>query len=671
MTKPVLFALLLLPAVTIADEKDPIRTAIDQGAQYLKQVHQPKANYNGGRNDVGTATLAGMALLESGTPVDDVSILLIAHYVREKSLSQNGTYQISLCIMFLDRLGNPGDHGLIQYLTLRLLSGQCVDGSWSYTCDGLNPDDATLRVLYKALVPQTRLTTPAAKNAPKPKEPEFKGPPKKRDDLDPEDFPKEKERKKDPLAKEKPKVTPKGAPNDYSSLHPELRRYGRITTMPGRGDSLIGRITGSGDHSNTQFATIGLWCGRRHGVDTSASMLLLEKHYRECQTPDGSWGYTGSNAGGGSPAMTCAGLMGMAMGFGARDANMRTKDGAAPPAKNDDIGADKIVEAGLKYLGGELGRAEMREERGRKKFQAFDLNTNHYLLWSVERVGMIYGLPTIGKIDWYAWGADALLATQSPDGSWKNGVYHGANDELNTSFALLFLCRANLAQDLSASLKGKVRDPGTARLIGGDLSKIIPGTNPPSNPPVDPPKVAPKIDPKMPVNTAPKTYPATPVPAANDFESKVNLLVKELLAVGPGEFNDLLKKYNQTRGGEYTEALARVAARMSGETQSMVRESLANRLTRMTAATLAEMMRDSNRELRRASALAAGTKGDRAISPELIRLIGDEEPPVVQSARASLKVLTAQDFGPEPDATPAQRTKALLAWKSWWDANRK
>ncbi len=81
-----------------------------------------------------------------------------------------------------------------------------------------------------------------------------------------------------------------------------------------------------------------------------------------------------------------------------------------------------------------------------------------YFLWSVERVGVIYGLTTIVTTDWYAWGAPLIVDHQSTDGSWSNG--HGPLPD--TCFALLFLKRVNVAKDLTKKLEllGPIEDVG-------------------------------------------------------------------------------------------------------------------------------------------------------------------------------------------------------------------
>ena len=91
----------------------------------------------------------------------------------------------------------------------------------------------------------------------------------------------------------------------------------------------------------------------------------------------------------------------------------------------------------------------------------------------------------------------------------------------------------------------------------------------------------------------------------------------------------------------------------------------------MKAATLNEFLRDESKEIRRGAAIACGTKGDKAHVPELVRLIADIEPAVVQAARAALKALTKEDYGPEVAATPAERTQAVLAWRKWLESQPK
>jgi hypothetical protein len=72
---------------------------------------------------------------------------------------------------------------------------------------------------------------------------------------------------------------------------------------------------------------------------------------------------------------------------------------------------------------------------------------------------MIFNLKTIAGKDWYGWGARRIVDIQKEEGCWHE--YHGPIPD--TCFALLFLKRVNVAQDLTQQLQllGPIRDPGS------------------------------------------------------------------------------------------------------------------------------------------------------------------------------------------------------------------
>lgn len=657
-------------------DADVIKRSIRGGQDYLRAVYGPGARGPGGApfagfgglpgdggamvanvlggSGIGPGALAGMALLESGVPANDPAVVNITRSARAVVFSTKSTYELSLLIMFLDRLGQKEDRPLIQFLTLRLMSGQMSEGTWSYSCNGIQIDAVEERQLQAELTRDAaRLVTPKTPGKTEPK----KGVARPREDLD-FDGPS----KKDSPKKEEPKPEePKKEVPGQNGLHPALEKYVRQAQTPGG----VGTFGGAGDHSNTQFATVGLWVGRRHFVDVRDALTRVDRHYRDCQDRSGGWGYTGS--GGESPAMTCAGLMGLAIGFGAKNLSADGKDLKA--ANPEEVNKDPVVANGLKYIGTLLmAAADNRDNgRGRLDFQLNDLTNNLYFMWSLERVGMVYGMTTIGKVDWYDWGSRVLVRTQQRDGSWPPGGGHVIAPDVATSFALLFLSRANLAEDLSASLKGKVRDPGTSRLVGGtDLSDLLKNSTSGSSP-------TRKGDNPKPKGEAVAKGPTSPAPMPMSTVDEATKLANALVAATGPERSELVKKYRDTKGADYTDALALAIPRLPATVQPDVREALASRLTRMTPATLNGLMRHKDKELRGAAALACSAKGKDRLSEvagELIRLIGDPDAAVAQYARASLKALTEQDFGPEPTATAGERGQALLAWKRWWETKK-
>jgi hypothetical protein len=212
------------------------------------------------------------------------------------------------------------------------------------------------------------------------------------------------------------------------------------------------RVRGPGvrsDNSNTQFAALALWAARRRGLPLERTLALVVKRFRTSQSPTGGWGYGyGYTVGSGhnwfgSPTMTCAGLLGLAVGHGlAAD----IKGGG----KGD--GKDEAVARALKALSTGIGQEPKWSKRlGQDRF-------NLYLLWSVERVGVLYRLGKIGKVDWYTWGVDILLEHQLDDGSWCGYGYAGSDKTTDTCLALLFLKRVNLTQDLTQKLRLDVPD---------------------------------------------------------------------------------------------------------------------------------------------------------------------------------------------------------------------
>ena len=132
------------------------------------------------------------------------------------------------------------------------------------------------------------------------------------------------------------------------------------------------------------------------------------------------------------PSMTCSGLLGLAIGHGVakdrRDKDQKPLD-------------DPAIKAGLAMLAREIDRPGERR------------SPDHYFLWSVERVAVLYDLDRIDGKDWYGWGCRVLLPRQKNDGSWHDAAFYGNNVAVNTCFALLFLKRANLARDLTDKLQ--------------------------------------------------------------------------------------------------------------------------------------------------------------------------------------------------------------------------
>jgi hypothetical protein len=610
-------------------------------------------------------------LLECDVEPNDPAIQKAAATLRQISIGETQTYDISLAIMFFDRLGDKRDYPLIESLTVRLVRGQVPGGGWSYGCP---LDDAEIARLTAVLRGQKELPKPGEGGG----------------------------QQQPPQGIRMP-AQPNNAPSGFPA--PMRPNFGMS-------------VEGGGDNSNTQFATLALWVTRRHKLKANAALAAVEDRFRVMQWPDGGWGYTQGMAA--TPAMTCAGLIGLAVAYGvANEAVLQRNDQnrlkepekskgglAVKPRQPKDPNRDPSVRAGLVALGnfitGPYANAQRSWGRGppanfavgRKQPdqpgkpqlpEGMEMpqgmgrgadTTDYYLLWSIERVAMAYGLKTIAKKDWYDWGADILLAKKRTNGSWQ-GAYEV---EVDTSFALLFLRRSNLVSDLTSSLKGRVQDPSEVQLrsggVGGETLRSrnaqASGTKDDRPQPEESTGSIPKLKIEGDQRARGKARPgASSRPAAPPGDdSEAGKLANQLVTSSADRQAALIEKLRDNKGGVHTQALAVAIPQLSGTSRQKAREALADRLTRMTVATLRDMLQDEDLEIRRAAALACALKEEKSFVPDLIKLLDDAEPHVWRAAHAALKTLTSQDFGPELDANRSERSQALSRWKEWWDKNK-
>jgi hypothetical protein len=208
-------------------------------------------------------------------------------------------------------------------------------------------------------------------------------------------------------------------------------------------------------HSMTQFALLALWGSRRQDIPLRPVLLRSANHFHTAQLADGTWDYNIDHT---KKAVlrdsnTCAGLIALAMEKTLReDKEFKGKADNDPPANP---GADEQCEKAFAHLATVIGRtrndpvAVKHDDLGNViRADAFG---DYYFLWCLERVAVIYDKKEIGGKDWYAWGSGVIVQNQRFDGSWQDR--HG--DVADTCFALLFLTRANLARDLTESIRAR------------------------------------------------------------------------------------------------------------------------------------------------------------------------------------------------------------------------
>jgi hypothetical protein len=468
-------------------EQKKVNQAIDQGVKYLIDTQEADGRWHAIADEnsfntsafahrVGYAALPGLTLLECNVPKEHAAVQKAAQFVRDHTADLRDTYDISLAILFLDRLGDPKDVPLIKELAVRLIAGQTMTGGWSYKCEVLTPQDQEQLSQFLGAKREpidfrsySRATLPAP-SPPDKSELEIGSKPGDESVKPPEIAPGQEVNVKDPAAKKLPK---------------KLWKLAVVQELPAPQQKMQGAES---DNSNTQFAILALWAAKRHGVVVDKTMARVVARFRTSQTPRSGWGYRYENTDRPTATMTCAGLLGLAIGHGFAEepaAKGAGKKGSEDPSiqialrelgrvvgRPGDLKKHTVpLDAGVStvgFLGTPLGQGPLQATT--VLFIRQPKLVNLYFLWLVERVGVLYNLKTIGDKDWYAWGVETLLAHQKANGSWLCDNYAGSTSPVDTCLALLFLKRSNLIKDLSDKLERtlEVSDPGPRRLPGGN-----------------------------------------------------------------------------------------------------------------------------------------------------------------------------------------------------------
>lgn len=406
-------------------EQEKVNKAIDIGVLWLKNTQSGNGHWGFDQHPVGLAALPALTLLECGVPETDSHVQKALWHVRSNIPKLTKTYELALAILFLDRLGDPNDAKWICTCALRLVAGQKPSGGWTYDCPPL-----------KAQEESDLLTVMRYQRPKKPQDIFIPGP----NSLLPPGL----SNQGSGMPIDNPRDSPlpdKGAyEKALTNLPRNLRRLSALHP-PKESHRLVKRD--KTDNSNTQFATLALSAAARHDLPLERALALIAVRSHKSQVPSGGWNYHFSapaQAEDVRPAMVGAGLLGLAVGLGL--AADPTQPRAAPRTIRD-----PAVEKGFSCLGSYIG----------EPLSDHDAQINLYTLWTIERCGVLYNRRRIGGKDWYPWGVKLLLPSQRGDGSWNHGHYYTKPAAItpitDTSFALLFLKRANLAKYLTKQLE--------------------------------------------------------------------------------------------------------------------------------------------------------------------------------------------------------------------------
>lgn len=351
-----LLSLVTGPSGLQAQTNEEVTASRLKGIEFLKSQQQDNGSWEFEGHDVGITALCTLALLENGVPVNDPIIEKGRAFVIEQSEKLKSTYDLSLAVLLLSRIGDREDRALIRRFAARLIAGQTTTGGWSYTCP---------------LVSASTLNNP--------------------------------------------------------------RSRPKLGTSPG-------------DNSCTQFAVLGLWTASRSNVNIEDPMIGVARRFVETQNEDGGWSYrlpTEEMPEPSKNSMTLAGLFCLTVARATKiralekEQNAVEETRAEEQKEGDTLLSDPIFAKGLEMAG--------------KYAASISASSARYFLWSTERVGVMLGLEKLGDTDWFSKGASALITTQKEDGSWEDSRGKLAD----TSFAILFLRKANLGSDISRMLKGE------------------------------------------------------------------------------------------------------------------------------------------------------------------------------------------------------------------------
>ena len=450
-------------------DPEKVNAAIQRGVAYL-QRSSPEWSASP-EWPLGVQALCGLALLECDVPPTSPLLQQVANQVRAQCANETHTYEMSLALLFLDRLRQPRDRGLIQILATRLIAGQNQSGGWSYECRPLLTQQETVMML--SILQQNRLVAarPLAPLTIGADQPPDKGNRGRDPFADPfaEPFTDPVSAEVDPRRVDKgdagvtakmpaedrpqpPRILPRsrlsGQPLPMVAAPTPLpvgvftQRLQDVPTVKQRDRSRssleIDFNNTVNDLSNTQFAILALWAARRHGVVSDRTLLLTEIRLRKTQLTSGSWRYQERGSGQEDAAMTCCGLLGLGLGTAADQPHGASLAQA--------LKTDPAIQHAFDHLGSKTGDPL-------PDYDAVGKMESTYTLWSTERVAMMYHQKTIRGKDWYGWGAQNLIKNQDAAGSWldPNGRSHSA--PVDTALALLFLVRSNLVQEISEQIR--------------------------------------------------------------------------------------------------------------------------------------------------------------------------------------------------------------------------
>ncbi len=229
-------------------------------------------------------------------------------------------------------------------------------------------------------------------------------------------------------------VFARAEPNNHVLLGRNVRWLQKTQFTAPRLEGAWSYPDGPGDNSNSQFALLALYEAERAGVPVNPHVWRrAEAYWKNCQNPDGSWGYHAGLWGTGS--MTAAGITSLVITadrIGPADA---TVEGSRIQGCQQAVVDNDRIQRALQWLGNNFSVA--RNPGPQPTLWVL------YYLYGLERVGRFTAQRFIGGADWYRQGAEEVIRMKGGPltDHWQNVHALEGDERVATAFALLFLAK--------------------------------------------------------------------------------------------------------------------------------------------------------------------------------------------------------------------------------------
>lgn len=460
MTRKILFVALLTTAIApvacfAAVEQATIDDSIKKGIELLWAQQKEDGSWDWGESEarkLGITSLAALALYENGVPASDPRLRKALDYVRQNSPRNKDAYSVSLATVLLARIGSRRDRALVRTLAVKIADGQHLTGGWHYTIPE-TPDSKALRGTSMGDLSVSQFAVLALWQAQRigaPVQGSF-------------------ERIRQRLAWAQ---TPTGGWGYYGL--PDVNDTASMTTA-GAFMWVVSSAYELKEARRRNDEKVAPREPRRR--DPFKPKEILDKLAEEKVSKDDLNKKLKEQI---ARPVDLYDAVAKGAFERKRQANVAAK-GDEPHKEGSEPGqlfyeyedrlppvldatapsplvSDKPLEEALKRV----GQFAERVIKG---------NTGHYFyyLWSVERLGVLLGMETFGKANWFELGAESLLKRQQEDGSWGTKPEDEKDPNrhqylADTAFSLLFLKKANLGSDVTRLLNP---DPEHAFWIDG------------------------------------------------------------------------------------------------------------------------------------------------------------------------------------------------------------